>query len=661
MKKSNRLFCIGVGVLLASSSSFIAMADTQAKTVRLEALDLTNVSQGWGEPSVNASISGTPLTIAGKVYEHGIGSHAPGVVRLELDGLVNRFQAEVGIDEAAGEKGSVAFLVYADGKQVFDSGIMKNGDATKVIDLSLKDVRSLILYMDAGKDGKTFDHANWVNTVFTFVGVAPVIVTAPVEKKVILTPRPPVAPQLNGPLVYGVSPKKPFLYRIPCTGKRPIEFSINNLPKGLVLDATTGIVRGTIENPAATRYTLEINAKNAQGTDQRAFTIAVGDTLALTPPMGWNSWYIHYYRVTEDHMRQAAHAMVESGMADYGYQYVNIDDCWMKKKGDEPYRSATGAALPNSKFPDMKGMVDEIHGLGLKAGIYTSPGPWTCAMYVGAYQHEQAEIDQYVAWGFDFLKYDWCSYNKIIEWRDVPGLKAPYEKISKIMQTSSRDIVLNLCQYGAGDVWEWGKAVGGHCSRTTGDLGLMQGSQRPGFYNIGLRNAAHDQFAEPGYWNDPDYLLIGWVGATRGHKVGKETTLTGNEQYSYMSMWSLMAAPLIFSGDMGMLDDFTLNILCNREVISIDQDPLGKQARVIRNDGKTLVMAKELADGSIAVGLFNLFETELEVSASWEELGLEGQQTIRDLWRQADEGTTTDSVSAKVARHGVKLVRLIKK
>ena len=195
----------------------------------------------------------------------------------------------------------------------------------------------------------------------------------------ILTPAPPAKPEIHGTRVYGVRPGSPFLYRIPGTGERPIAFDATGLPEGLVLDPNTGIISGSTQKTGTFR--AELTARNASGEGRREFRVVVGDQLALTPPMGWNSWHIHYNRVSESALRQAADQMIATSMADYGYQYVNSDDCWMKKQGDPPYRDADGTLLPNRNFPDIKGMVDYIHGKGLKAGIYTSPGPWTCATY----------------------------------------------------------------------------------------------------------------------------------------------------------------------------------------------------------------------------------------------------------------------------------------
>ncbi|MHC4541243.1 MAG: putative Ig domain-containing protein [Planctomycetota bacterium] len=484
----------------------------------------------------------------------------------------------------------------------------------------------------------------------------------------ILTPRPGPKPRINGPKVYGCRPGRPFIYRVPCTGKRPMTFSAQNLPGTLTLDVATGIITGTA--PARRGdYLVTLKASNRRGSAQRPFKIVVGDTLALTPPMGWNSWYIHYSRVTDGHMRRAADAMIESGMADFGYAYVNIDDCWMVKPdsndpmiGGEP-RDDDGAIRSNGHFPDMKALADTIHAKGLKAGLYTSPGPLTCQKYTGTYQHEEIDAKKFAEWEFDFLKYDWCSYRHVATGEGAERVQRPYRKMGDILPQLDRDIVFNLCQYGMGDVWTWAGELGGNCWRTTGDLGLAKGAELPGFYHIGLSNAEHWQYAKPGQWNDPDYILIGWVGQARKQTEGKPTGLTPDEQYSYMSMWCLMAAPLIFSGDMEKLDAFTLNVLCNTEVIEVNQDPLGRQAPIIAKTDEYFIMAKDMedgskADGSKAVGLFNTAEAPMEIAISWSDLGIEGPHRVRDLWRQKNLGIYKDRFETNVPRHGVALVRI---
>jgi alpha-galactosidase len=510
-----------------------------------------------------------------------------------------------------------------------------------------------------------YDHADWAEAVFEFAGAAPRMErpAAPPEEAVRLTPPAPPEPRINGPKVYGVRPGSPFLYRIPATGERPMTFAADGLPDGLKLDSATGIITGSVAQ--AGEHGVKLAANNVRGEATRDMRIVAGNQLALTPPMGWNSWYIHYHRVSDQVMRQAADQMVATGMADYGYQYVNIDDCWMVKVGSDdpeiggPTRDGNGRLLSNRRFPDMPAMTDYIHAKGLKAGIYISPGPTTCAGYEGSYGHEAQDARTFAEWGFDFLKYDWCSYGQKAGGNTVEHLKKPYQQMWGELQKLDRDIVLNLCQYGMGEVWKWGGEVG-HCWRTTGDLGLERGSGLAGFYSIGMSNARHGEFAHPGAWNDPDYILIGWVGDAHRMGEGTPTSLTPNEQYAYMSMWCLMAAPLVFSGDMAKLDAFTLNVLCNHEVIEVDQDALGKQARIVKQTRRELILAKPLEDGSLAVGLFNLGPLPAKLAATWEELGRSGRQHVRDLWRQTDLGAVQERFEADVPRHGVAMVRLSK-
>lgn len=485
------------------------------------------------------------------------------------------------------------------------------------------------------------------------------------QEAVILTPKPGPEPRINGAKIFGVRPGSPFLYTIPATGERPMTFTVTGLPKGLKVDPNTGQITGKLKRRGETIVIFK--ATNKLGTAERKFKIVCGDKLALTPHMGWNSWYVWDTRVSDKIMRQAADAMVETGMINHGYQYVNIDDCWaIKQESDDPElqgdpRDGRGMINANKRFPDMKALADYIHSKGLKAGIYTSPGPMTCAGYVGAWQHEERDIKRFVEWGFDFLKYDWCYYKDVAKDESLEELQKPYRLVSAILSKQPRDIVLNICQYGMGNVWEWGKEVGGNSWRTAGDLGhdIVGNLFRDGF-DLYSEHELY-KYSGPGGWNDPDYLLIGYLSSafvidTPGNSDA--TPLTPNEQVTHMSLWCLLAAPLIFSCDITRLDEFTLNILTNDEVIDVDQDPLGKPGRRAVKNGDLEVWTKEMEDGSKAVGLFNRGEGLVEVTASWADIGVHGKQKVRDLWRQKDLGIFADFYTAKVPRHGVVLVRM---
>jgi alpha-galactosidase len=658
---------ITLAVTLLLAVLITACVSNQPKEgLRLSSLDLSSTRQGWGKVQIDKSVTGKDLLIAGTKYEFGVGTHANSSIKIRLNKRNVRFSAKVGMDDAVqGTPGSITFAISGDNKLLWESPLMKPGQPAIPVDLEISKVKVLVLEVKDGGDGIGYDHGNWAEARFTGQtgGIEPW--KAEKEVAVILTPKPAPKPRINGTKIFGVRPGNPVLFKIAATGTKPLKYEVEGLPAGLSVDPATGIFSGSVSEPGT--YTMKFRASNKFGTAERDFRLVVGNNLALTPHMGWNSWYVWENHVTEKIMRAAADAMLENGMIDHGYMYVNIDDCWsVKPTSDNPEingvaRDSAGNLLTNKRFPDMKGMVDYIHSKGLKAGTYTSPGRTTCAGHVSAFGFEEQDVRSFVNWGFDFLKYDWCSYGQIAADQSLPELQKPYQLISSILEKQPRDIVLNLCQYGMGDVWKWGKQVGGNSWRTAGDLGGSFEGIGTALFRDGFDVYSSDSlhlYAGPGGWNDPDYLLFGYLSNWSGETV--PTPLTPNEQYTQMSLWALVAAPLIFSGDITRLDAFTLSVLTNDEIIDVDQDPLGKPGyRVVKN-GDTEVWKRELEDGSIAVGLFNRGEEPVKVTALWSDLGLSGKHVVRDLWRQKDLGWFKEKYSAKVGRHGVVMIKISK-
>jgi alpha-galactosidase len=410
---------------------------------------------------------------------------------------------------------------------------------------------------------------------------------------------------------------------------------------------------------------VPLTASNKAGTCRDTLEIVIGGGLALTPHMGWNSWYIHQLSVTQEIMEKSAQAMYDYGLVNFGYAYVNIDDGWEIKSGSDdpvvggPERHPDGTIRTNRNFPDMKRMTDYIHRLGLKAGLYSSPGRTTCGGYAGSFGHEAQDIRSYTDWGFDFLKYDWCSYGKEAKSHELEELQKPYRLISELIRSAPRDIVLNMCQYGMGDVWKWGREVGGNSWRTTGDLGWNTQELSNSMFKIGFFQEQIREYSGPDGWNDPDYLLFGNIYDWKNEKVTPSPYSPG-EHYTCMTLWCMMSAPLIFSGEMTTLDDFTRNILCNAEVIDIDQDRLGKPGYSIFREDLVEIWKKELSDGNTAVAIFNRRPLQTPVSVDWKALGYEGKYRIRDLWRQQDLGTTADVASFDIPRHGCVMLKMKK-
>jgi alpha-galactosidase len=366
--------------------------------------------------------------------------------------------------------------------------------------------------------------------------------------------------------------------------------------------------------------------------------------LAKTPPMGWNSWNKFAGRVTDKDVRDMADSMASNGMKAAGYLYVNIDDTW------ELDRDGNGNIRTNSKFPNMKALADYIHGKGLKLGIYSSPGPFTCAGYEGSFGHEAQDAKQYAAWGIDYLKYDWCSASNVYENTSI-SMQAAYAKMGDALLKSGRKIVYSLCQYGQQNVGEWGAKVGGNLWRTTGDISDRWQSMSNLGFNQQLERA---KFAGPGHWNDPDMLEIGNGG------------MTDTEYQTHMSLWCLLAAPLLAGNDFRTMTPSIAAILTNREAIAVDQDKLGKQAVRVspagtaRNEGDLEVWARPLADGGYAVGLLNHGAATAKVTAKWSDIGIKGSHKVRDLWAHADRGAFADEFSADVPSHAVVMIKVAK-
>lgn len=655
-------------VLTALAGMMIGTTAARADEVQIGDLDVGRVQQEWGRPRAHKSVENNPLTIAGQVFERGLGSHAASSLYIELDGQASRFQASVGIDDEVkadprAKEFPVEFRLYADGKVIYKSGPMVVGDAARPVDVSLDGVKRLLLQTRMLVASNMFAHTDWADAKITYAGKKPLAVRAPAEAPYILTPAPAKTPRINSARVFGVRPGRPFLFHVAATGERPMTFAAAGLPEGLTLDAGTGNITGTA--PARGSYRVTLKATNALGTAEQTLKIEVGDTIALTPPMGWNSWNCFAEDVSDAKVRAVADVMEKTGLIEHGWTYINIDDCWQLKVDEtlvknKPLRE-NGRVLTNGKFPDMKALTDYIHAKGLKAGIYSSPGPATCAGYTGSYQAEQADAQQYAEWGFDYLKYDWCSYGRIADGiRKKPNRPTeldvqqhPYKVMQAELAKVNRDIVYSLCQYGMANVWEWGGSVDGNCWRTTGDIADSWASMS----GIGFSQAGHEKFAAPGRWNDPDMLVLGKVGwGPRLH----QTVLTPSEQYTHVSLWSLLASPLLIGCDLTQLDDFTRNLLTNDEVIAINQDPLGKQAgRVVQNvEEETEIWAKPLEDGGLAVGLFNRGEMPAKITVTPQQLGLSGGQTLRDVWRQKDLADFGSSFVADVPRHGVVLLKI---
>ncbi len=634
----------------AQEAELLKGADAPANGMWVEQLDLSKMSQGYGTSQAARSIVGKPITLKGVVYPHGVGTHADGAMVIDLKGAAERFIAMVGVDDETAGKGSVSFDVWVGDTLAASTGTMHGGDAPKLLSVDLRGAQQVTLETTDAGDGNGFDHADWGGALLLLKPGA----TAKPESlatAVATDDAPQIAPfadalepVIHPPRIVGATPGRPFLFLIPATGEAPLTYAADNLPPGLALDTATGIVSGSLLGIGTTQVKLIV--RNAKGETSRTLTIVGGERkLALTPPMGWNSWYVWGPMITDAQMRAAADAMVSSGLAAHGYQYVNIDDGW------EAGRDAEGNIQTNERFPDMSSLGDYIHARGLKFGIYTSPGPKTCGGYMGSYRHEAQDIRAYAEWGVDFVKHDWCSYGGIAKDKSLEEMIKPYRHLQTALETCSRDMVYSLCQYGMGDVWKWGADVNANLWRTTGDSGDTWGIMS----SIGFKQDGLEKFAGPGRWNDPDMIQSGMLGMAA---APRPTHLAPNEQVTQMTLWAIIAAPLLLSCDLTQLGAFDKALLMNDEIIEINQDVLGQQGNRRAIDGRTEVWARPLSDGTLAVGLFNRGVAKKEITARWSDLGIEGKQPVRDIWQHKDLGECADAFKVEVPGHGAVFVKI---
>lgn len=620
--------------------------------------------QDWGTPQINKSVIWTPLTVNGVVYERGIGAHSIGRMLFDLDGKALSISGLAGADDNNLYAGKFQFKIIGDRKELWKSGVVKKGDPIQEFNVDLSGIDKVLLLVEECGDGIMYDHADWINVKVTTRGEVKPIPAWPkaiAKEKYILTPQSPEHPIINNPLVYGARPGNPFLWTIMATGQRPMKFEASGLPDGLKLDQTTGFITGKAKTKG--EYKVLLKASNDKGRDEKEVLFKIGDEIALTPPMGWNSWNCWGLSVDDEKVRDAARMMNDKLHA-YGWTYVNIDDGWEAKE-----RTKQGEILSNEKFPNFKALTDYIHSLGLKFGIYSSPGHITCGGHVGSYQHEEIDAKTWEKWGVDYLKYDHCGYLEIQKNSEEKSIQEPYIVMRKALDKVNRDIVYCV-GYGAPNVWNWGEQAGGNQWRTTRDIT----DEWNVVTAIGFFQDVCAPATAPGKYNDPDMLVIGKLGKGWGEKV-HDSYLTADEQYSHLSLWSILSAPLLIGCDMANIDDFTLNLLTNREVIAVDQDPLVAPAvKIMTENGQ--VWYKKLYDGSYAVGIFHVdpyfilwdqdsaeaIQNETyKMQLDFSKLGIQGEVTVRDLWRQKDLGNFKNKFQADIPYHGVKFVKVTPK
>jgi alpha-galactosidase len=683
-------------IILAALGPLWVSTARADEAVWLASLDLSKATQGFGKPQPDKSVDGHPLTLGGTTYAHGFGTHSRGILAVALDGGAKRFTATVGIDdEVGGGKGSAEFQVLGNGrKTLWTSGLMHQGQPPKAVDVDLTGQKMVMLRVTDGGDGYEFDHADWADAQFDVTGTRPRTVILTAREPVIAMNAAPAQPEIHGPTAVGIRSSTPLLWTIPVTGKWPMTFSAVNLPIGLSL-SPVGTITGTLAKPGD--YAVRVAARNGAGRAERVVHFVAGPTLAQTPPMGWNSYDAYGSNVNEAQTLANARYL-RRNMQPYGWQYVVVDYRWYDPaSATAPDNGEPGEVLtmddygrllpPANRFPSaangqgFQGLADQVHAMGLRFGIHIMRGiprsavktnlpiegslykaadaartgdtcPW-CPDMVGVRGDTpagQAYYDSlfrlYAAWGVDFVKMDDTS---------SPYHADEIEAVRRAIDKCGRSIVYSLSP-GETPVTQ-GAHVASHTSmwRVSGDFWDGWNALDHEF----ALGAKWRPFAAPGHWPDGDMLPLGHL-SLGGRPVGRDrqTRFTHNEQMTLLSLWSLLPSPLMVGANLPDNDPWTLAVLTNPEVLVVNQDSLGAAGGAAASADGLEVWAKKMADGSLAVGLFNRGEIEDIVTADWSKLGITGRYAVRDLWLRKNLGRFKDKYAASVPSHGVVLLRL---
>lgn len=638
IRTNNRIFLI----FLLAGVSWRSHAQT-GHSVRLDELDISKVYQGRDRPrEIGARAE---ISIGRVPFSGGLHTRTDSRLYISLDGKASTFTARVGIDDRSARDSKAEFFVIGDGAILWRSGILTASHSAKPCRVPIDGIRRLLLKVDAAPGANA--HVDWADGLFFYRGARPLTNWSPEDLVLDRRPSGPALPHINGAMAVGVRPGTPFVYPVAVTGQDPVSITVKDLPPGLVFDGATGVISGTPEKRGDYRVTLL--AKNGAGMTRRTLRIAVGDSLALTPPMGWLSWNVTEGLVSATILEEMADAFVKYGLRDAGYQYIIMDDCWAAG------RDQTGHIFPDTvRFPaGLKTVGDYLHARGFRMGIYSSPAAMTCASYPGTGGHEATDAATWASWGVDYLKYDLCSTPR-------DSIRERYIRMGRLLENTGRSILYAL---GAGDEGP-GLPIDAHAQvwRTGVDIRDQWKMDE----ECGIIDCFDDQerlarYQHPGMWNDPDMLVTGIDGKGASANDLGAKGCNDTEYRSQMSLWALLSAPLFISADVRHIRPSALKILANPEVIAVDQDLLGNLPVRFGTKGDLEVWVKEMEDGSRTIGLLNRRNKPAAMTVSWSAVALKGPQRVRDLWLRKDLGSPATGYSTTVPPHGVVLIRVYPK
>ncbi len=663
-----------------------------AEPVGLSSLDLSKVRQGWKTAQVDRAVELHPLSIAGKKFAHGVGTHSPGAMYIALDGRARSFHAYAGIDDETGGRGSVTFTIVADGRVVWRTGVVRGGEPARGVDIDLKGVRLLALFVGTANDGFEFDHADWADAAIDTEGASPVLVDPPHSPDPVIATTPPLAtPEIHIPEVAGFVPGSQVVLRVAATGTSPLTFRADGLPAGLALNPQTGVIQGGAPEEGSYRVRLQVSSSAGVAAGEMRFVS--GDTLALTPPLGWNSYDSYGDGVTEAETLANAEYLHDH-LQPYGWDYVVIDYRWYDPRAGGRSTTETGLAMDEfgrlqpaeDRFPSAAGgagfkpLADRVHAMGLKFGIHimrgmarqalerntpiegssfhasdaadpNTPCSWNQDMWGvhGDTPAGQAWYDsiirQYAQWGIDYIKMDDASQ---------PYRADEIAAIHKAIVKSGRSIVLSLSPGEAPVDQALHVNANANLWRISGDFWDNWDALLHSFDLLDRWQGHSSQ----GHWPDADMIPLGHLGPRCPvDGANRPTRFTRQEQVTLMTLWSIAPSPMMLGMNLPDNDAWTLALLTNPEVMAVNQDPSGSRARRAWHSEDADVWVRTLADGSRAVALFNRGDYQQQVTAKWEDMGVSGKQSVRDLWRRARTGTFIDAYSVTLPPHGTAFLK----
>ncbi len=647
MKKLNVLF------LFLSLTFFLS-----AETIRLDQLDVVNKgTTGWGTMKKNRSIDGNPLTLKGQVYQYGIGTHSAGRIDIKLSKNATRFTCVVGIDDETNptktNEGVAGYKIinYSNQKEtVVQQGVIKRVDSEAVtIDIDITGWEYISLECTESNGQNWSDHVDWCDAQITYNknGKVPFAVTYEemVSSKL----------ELLSALNYFSLPNTRMMHRFACNNPEAV-ISVSNLPNGLAYNAERKLVDGKIEKEGT--YTYDVILTTDDNVVTQEITVVVSaDLVSPTPLMGWTSWNAFQNNIDESVLTQTADLLVSTGLKDVGFKYLLVDDVWHSEK-----RLSNGKPTYNAqKFPNgMKYLTDYAHSKGLKIGTYSDAAEKTCAGEYGSFGYEQIDAQQYADWGFDLLKYDYCFAPS-----EMSVAKERYKTMSEALKSTGREFYFYVCEWGSLKPWFWASASGGNAWRVSWD---SRDIWNHGQYDtehcgaIQIIDVMKPLFRYSGVnrFNDADMMCVGLYG--QGGEASRHNGangMTDTEYQSQFSMWSIFASPLVLSFDLSKMNEATKRILTNKEVIAINQDPMGQQAECVYSENGKEVYVKDLENGDMAVAFLNRGSSTTTIEIGLDKLYLkEKEYLVRDLWLHKDIGTVTEKLSATVQSHETKLYRI---